>query len=48
MTQCEYCQTYLWNLNQTSCSGGQCSSAYEMMRDEGLLEELEEDEDETL
>lgn len=46
MTKCEYCQEYFWNEGQTSCSGGMCSSAYEMMRDEGLLEDEEQEDDE--
>ena len=41
--QCEYCKNYLWNKEQTSCSGGQCSSAYEMLVEEQQIE-LEEDE----
>lgn len=41
--QCEYCKTYLLNKEQTSCSGGQCSSAYEMLLEEQQIE-LEEDE----
>ena len=45
MTQCEYCETHLWNPGQTDCSGGACSSAYEMAQEEGI--EFDEDEEET-
>lgn len=47
MTKCEYCQEHFWNEGQTSCSGGMCSSAYEMMRDEGLLDDEEEEEEQS-
>lgn len=36
MTQCEYCKENLWSFRQTSCSGGLCSSAYEMAQEEGI------------
>ena len=32
--QCDYCKEHLWNDNQTSCSGGQCSSAWDEMIEE--------------
>lgn len=31
--QCLYCKRYLLGSDQKSCSGGQCSSAYELIED---------------
>lgn len=36
MTQCEFCEENLWNKDQIKCSGGQCSSAYEIAQDMGI------------
>ena len=47
MTQCDFCKENLWNEGQTSCSGGQCGSAYDMAQEMGIeFDEYEFDEDE--
>ena len=43
MTQCDFCKDYIWNSEQTSCSGGACSSAYELAQEMGI--EFDERED---